>query len=542
MISSLKVTVKFKNEGGEEYSFDVALKTLELLALMQQVLPDTETAPGAGTLVSPWKPTKPGQWFYCAKVCAIGQRHVHKRVEKDAKQLLDARNSKATTLQEITQDLDKVGGHLVSKAKALFPNDTAKAWLEVGGRVMQVKVSNLYSSDCGAAPIPSSSEPTAVYPDASYPTILGKLQRSTATDTQIAETILNILSGLKKPPGPNILPLLTNVLFISEVARNHTAFHSALMLLDLLNVTDQKRINLLPTGKLTLAKAIWGSGENTTSCYLCLGSRQLTLPCKYCQARTCRNSRCRGTYTANCYVCNATGTVIQQEMAPLGVQSGSTVTIKGGVSKLQAGLLPMSHTGSAHGSAYDLTGKGDYFGVKGKTEAFGKLPIHTIVRRKEATVLAQWLILKLQAYPQSKQADLAFAGLTSLSFTVTALTSDTTDSKSEGEKAYSQLEDELAELMQPFKEQLELLKGSLRDMRGLEKGSQQKRPQVYPSRMEGSAEKEKERNTADEALRKTLGGAAAELRGDLDGRLRILVRTAVLELLQQRVSSSALML
>ena len=69
------------------------------------------------------------------------------------------------------------------------------------------------------------------------------------------------------------------------------------------------------------------------------------------------------------------------------------MTFKGGGQALQNGLLPMSHMGSAFGSAFDLTGDGAYKTVRGSStlrssQAPSKL---MVVRRKEASVLIQWL-------------------------------------------------------------------------------------------------------------------------------------------------------
>jgi len=244
---------------------------------------------------------------------------------------------------------------------------------------------------------------------------------------------------------------------VSEVARNHTAFHTNLMATDLI-----RRGAEMPTSngtiKWTWESAIWMEdscpdcdttggvecqtcdGEGKLYCNACkgTGTYKAGIKCNKCTGTSkkwntsscnpCKKtgwfkppiscSTCGGTgiYADTCNTCNGHGSVqcrrchgngygtVWDEFDPLG---HSEDTIYGGGNCLQNGLLPMSHMGSAFGSAFRLSNDKDkgnkvqfYPTLRGGTDSISKAPSPlTAVRRKEASVLIQWLKLILDDVP-----------------------------------------------------------------------------------------------------------------------------------------------
>lgn len=405
MLSGLKIKAEIEEPTKPKQTFIWTYDANTLLSYMQQVWPGVTTAQGTGTKALPYTPKTAQQWFYCAKVKGSG-----------------------------------------SSAKR-FPNLTdGKVWFKVGGRYVCIDPTNFYASDYGTdGRIVTLNAPT-------YPNLKKAIQlwkgKGGNTDVRLTKMMRDLMAGKMVTGALEALPVLTVVLFISEVARNHTAFHTNLMALDLI----QDGIDM-PTASDSIIwnwdNAIWIDdacpdclGIGTVSCGKCGGSGWVSTICRSCngtgwfrrgiECRACsgngrvsKKSRCRscsgsgwfrpGVKCRDCYgygyflfTCNSCskghvrcsrcrgkglGTVFS-EYIPKGITSGSgAMTFKGGGQALQNGLLPMSHMGSAFGSAFDLTGDGAYKTVRGSStlrssQAPSKL---MVVRRKEASVLIQWL-------------------------------------------------------------------------------------------------------------------------------------------------------
>jgi len=504
MFSKLKVTARLESLKGQRSTLEREFDAFELLALLQQVLPGSTCPPnGKGTKVKPWKPTTPQHWFYCAKVCAIAQRQalyghidpkkeVHGNNEKKLQAAAKALSQESKELRDAVAALPTVKQY--DKQDKLL-GDTKGAWLQVGGRYILITTGNLYSSDYGdTTPIPKH----ALFSNSSYPTLWSELDKDKgwSNDGQLTQEFRKVLKG--QSSKVTILPLMGSVLFVSEVARNHTALHTNLMAADLISAGKFNNTSMDPTQHLPLTwkVALWywqkedvgclvcgGTGSSPTdSCLDCAGTGSLTCapcggngcqrPLKQCgpcggkgnikggECRTCyglkyvnciecrgyggfRHKACKGSGKGPCARCEGKGKVRKKESDPRGLTNN---TAQGGLNALQGGLLPMSHTGSAWGSASDLAGKGDYFGAwqnKPAPEAFDDLPTLSIVRRKEATILIRWLSLALKKYEKIvKQQELLTAwGLKSLSFETQVLASNYMADDDTGGKAYALMEE-----------------------------------------------------------------------------------------------------
>lgn len=491
MLTKLKLTAEISNEHYSRTTVEKTFTALELLAFLQQALPGVKPPQGSGTLASPWKPKTPSEWFYCSKMkrdASFTKENPSVRtVFKNNKRYVQVDGTGGKKEFEVVTRLDEFGAREVAEddAKSLislgyrFGTDaTKKGWLVVGGRSICVHPGNLYSSDCGVQPtVPPTVEPKPVHANASYPNIWGKLKTScgdASKDEAVTQEVRGLLDGSLPSASNEILPLLTSVLFVSEVGRNHTAFHTNLMVLDLIQARKFKNTNMsmYPGTELTWELALWqdeghdpatackrcgGTKLSTKVCVKCRGARTRTPGCGNCGGKggkliscpTCKGRKthsgavctrcqgagsvgncptclgkgklapvpcnvCSGTGHPPCAACEGTGQEHFEEKHPFGF-TALTGTVKGtGEPALKGGLLAMSHTGSAWGSAFDLTGKGSYVGVWNPKKApppamnpkeFGSLPsTMTIVRRKEATVLIRWLSVALKKLPATALA------------------------------------------------------------------------------------------------------------------------------------------
>jgi len=191
------LTVEYK-------SAPIVFTAVELLDVLQQALPGVAApAGGGGTQTNPWRLSTPQAWFGCAK--------------------------------KMSKDRD--------------------AWLAIGGRLIRVKGEDLYASDHGVFTPPTPSlghsgglatavvtAPTDRFgPEKgpSYPEIYHKLAAdadlsSTVKTREAAKQTRELLKGAQSMTVLNsaALPVMVAAMFISEVKRNHTAFHTGLMLLD----------------------------------------------------------------------------------------------------------------------------------------------------------------------------------------------------------------------------------------------------------------------------------------------------------------------
>jgi hypothetical protein len=349
---------------------------LSLLAMLQQAWPGVEKPAGDGTLATPWQPKTPAQWFYCSKE--------KPKIVTSSTPSPD-RKSTTTTSARVVQ--------------RFWADSTNKAWVIVGGRLISIDITNFYASDHGPAPTVKDSpgstgltaSPAVVYKDAAYSAIYRKLNNDyeSIKDKTLAQTIRKLLKGESLGAESTILPLLTAVWFISEPARNHTAFHTGLMILDL--VEQGIKIGSGASFAYTMQNVLWNTGLIES-----VGSREGM------SENTPTGIR---PYTTTAPVTEKVGYDKRARRPILRTRNVVTdqgvVLSGGGESNLPGGIAAMAHDHSAHGGAYDLTGTGEYRGASGGTRVFTPARgMHstalTIVRRKEATILIRWLACALK--------------------------------------------------------------------------------------------------------------------------------------------------
>lgn len=410
MLTALTITANI-DEQGKKSTLTWTYPVMNLLAYAQQALPGMQAPEkGIGTKDDPYRPRLPEEWWYCAKPKGSGE-HAQR-----------------------------------------FPNQTnGLAWISVGNRYIAIDPVSFYASDYGTGP-----SATPVLDKPTYPTLREAVATWKSADPRRSETELTgLLRALLKrdpaPGAPDALASLAAVLFVSEVARNHTAFITNLMALDLIEagaslpMTDGRRRswtwenaiwiaeacpNCAASGKVPCAPcgghgsvqddcgscggtgvfkagvscgACKGSGwfKGRTACRKCgaTGVSRPPVSCRDCSGRgrirtTC--ATCRGYGDLLCRQCNGVGSgTVYDEFAPKGIGD----IVRTGADALQNGLLPMSHRGSAFGSAFDLSGTGVYEKPRGGQDELNKAPSAlTVVRRKEATVIALWLQELLNRY------------------------------------------------------------------------------------------------------------------------------------------------
>lgn len=422
MLTSLIIDATIKEGNKKPRKLTWQYSALQMLVFLQQALPgvlDKElddhyeaVSIGLGTKGSPYRPSCAPHWFYVAKM----------------------------------------------KGTYRYPNLTnGFAWIKVGGRMISIDPTSLYSSDRGTDG-QSNDNPNPTYPNLrDWITQWKNLNRVTNTDRALCDMFYKVARGQPVFNMPQFLPVLINVLLVSEVARNHTAFHTNLMATDLIRAGVAMPTTSSPIS-WTWENAIWmtdacpacdatggvecqtcaGEGKlycnkcngkglykegikcnkctgpskkwNTSACNPCnkTGWFKAPLTCNQCggtgiYANTCNT--CAGYGSLECGRCNGKryGTV-WDEFDPLG---HSDTTVFGGGENLQNGLLPMSHMGSAFGSAFRLSNDKDkgnkeqfYLTLKGFEDKISKAPSPlTVVRRKEASILIQWLALVLAQVP-----------------------------------------------------------------------------------------------------------------------------------------------
>ncbi len=188
MYTFLRITVK-STEAESRFS------AIELLAMLQQALPGmAPPASGLGTEDDPWTLTSPREWWYAARMLARG--------------------------------------------------GAGRLWFYIGGRLISVNKADRYAADHGAvgrAARPSDDQfgddhgPT-------YPAIYGRLVQdlnglgNSVKNKAVAQQIRALLGGAQTlaTADSSAIPVLTAAFFLSECSRNFTAFHTGLMILDLI--------------------------------------------------------------------------------------------------------------------------------------------------------------------------------------------------------------------------------------------------------------------------------------------------------------------
>jgi len=303
---------------------DQDFSAVHLLALLQQAWPARTKPAGEGTFKAPWVLRTPGEWFWGAKTVAM-----HTRVNKF-----------------------EVPGQQVQPS--------TEYWFDVAGRYISVAAATLYARDRGdVPPVPPRGAPGVQKLEISYTGLYNKLLSENGdqlNDKQAAVDFRAVLKGASPGADKVALRMLAAVMFLCEVARNTTAFHTGLMLLDL--VEHGIRIDTT-TFQYDFKSALWSPG------------------------------------TIDTFLANKTATVKQR--APDVASERSTFANTGGERSLAAsmGMAPMSHELSESGGAFDLTGKGSFTPPKDARVTQVPSPL-TGVRRKEATLLIRWLSFALK--------------------------------------------------------------------------------------------------------------------------------------------------
>jgi hypothetical protein len=284
-----------------------SVDAVEVLSMMQQAWPGITAPAGGGTMRNPWVCTTPAQWFGAAKELA--------------------KKNRAST--------------------------AGKVWVKAGGRLLGIAVNNFYVSDYGVVPAVApivATDPAVKHEDPTYPKILELIGSESAggiRNAEVAVAIRNILGG-QAWAGATILPCLTVVLFIAEVARNHTAFHTNLMLLDLVQKSVKLSDEGAPAVTYQWANVLWQTGQIDANVTLILNALK---------------ERFQSLYKAS--KAKAELKMTTKKASPLDETAQFTASFEGGEKSLSGGISPMAHTGSVRGSAFDLTGVGTHRFVKG---------------------------------------------------------------------------------------------------------------------------------------------------------------------------------
>lgn len=370
---------------GPKQDKPTVLLATQLLAMLQQALPGVTKPDGVGMLDNPWIPKTPAEWWYCSK--------------EKPKRIAPTVSSSQYTYNE---------------TKRFWNDKTNLAWLKVGGSYVSIKPDNFYALQHEAPPRDSTAVPAVKYEDMAYSDIYSQMAKDSGTGVKDIQTATQIRAMLKGGSGGStVLPLLTSVLFVSEVARNHTAFHTNLMMLDLV----EKGVSI--TGgtsfKYTLKSVLWAPQiidgvmalQRLEQQKLLVDNQKAELDGLFADKKNRiwltkpQMARIRNAGAENASIAREKQR-IELDKAPAfaSIRSGKvgydetnrpTLARSGGEAVQPGGLASMSHKGSAYGAAYDLEGAGEYRGVKGGSAFTRPTSPLTIVRRKEATILIRWL-------------------------------------------------------------------------------------------------------------------------------------------------------
>jgi len=370
---------------GPKQDKPTVLQATQLLAMLQQALPGVTKPDGVGMLDNPWIPKTPAEWWYCSK--------------EKPKRIAPTVSSSQYTYNE---------------TKRFWNDKTNLAWLKVGGSYVSIKPDNFYASQHQTPARDSTAVPAVKYEDMAYSDIYSQMAKDSGTGVKDIQTATQIRAMLKGGSGgSSVLPLLTSVLFVSEVARNHTAFHTNLMMLDLV----EKGVSI--TGgtsfKYTMKSVLWAPQiidgvmalQRLEQQKLLVDTQKAGLDKLFADKKGGRwltkpeMNRLRNAGTENASISGAKQQIERDKVpAFASIRNGKvgydelnspTLARSGGEAVQPGGLASMSHKGSAYGSAYDLEGSGEYRGVKGGTAFTRPTSPLTIVRRKEATILIRWL-------------------------------------------------------------------------------------------------------------------------------------------------------
>ncbi len=312
---------------------------LHLLALLQQAWPSQAKPDGDGSFKKPWVPKTAAQWFWSAKQIAAHTR-IHKFEVPTTKYLKDV-------------------------------NPSTVYWFDIAGRLVSLAADSLYARDCGDVPeVAPKGAPKALNLEISYTGLYEKMledNNGQLNDKQAAADFREVLKG-NKAAGKVGLRLLAAVMFLSEVARNTTAFHTGLMLLDLI---EQGITIDTSTFKYDFKSTLWSPGS------------------------------------IDAILANRNKTKEEKMPAPDVTKETDAFASTGGEKLLAAsmGMAPMSHVFSESGGAFNLEGGGVFAPPKPKKgeqppKVVGVTNPLTGVRRKEATLLIRWLSYALKkAHP-----------------------------------------------------------------------------------------------------------------------------------------------
>jgi len=366
--------------------------------MLQQALPGVEKPEGNGVLEAPWTPKTPSQWWYCSK----------EKPKRMGVVLTNKETKESRTVMTFNE------------TQRFWNDRTDLAWVKVGNRYISIKPDNFYASQHENPAPRSTGVPKETHADLAYSALFANMadeNRGVVNDAATATQMRNLLKG--GTGGPTVLPLLTTVLFLSEVARNHTAFHTNLMMLDLV----EKGVSLTggTTFKYTFKNVLWQPQiidavmelRRIEQREVGLQNQQASLDEifemkrrgdwlsreEFQRFRNARNENLninRGFTEVRRDKSQEKGNISRAKVG-MDELNRPTLSSRGGESTQPGGLASMSHKGSAYGAAYDLEGVGEYRGVGGGRPFTRPPSPMTIVRRKEATILIRWLEAALNA-------------------------------------------------------------------------------------------------------------------------------------------------
>ena len=334
-----------------------------LLDLMQQASPGVaEPARGQGTKTDPWILETPREWYWAAK--------------------------------------NRSDDH---------------SWFAIGGRLIRVQATGAYANyasdygpvnqhsapDASSHPPASSSAPVSDLAQRfgedngpSYPEIYRKLATDatlgdTTTSQDVAFQIRRLLRGVQEMWAVDspALPVLTAAFFMGEVRRNYTAFHTGLMLLDLVeagvsyDLTSPEKLN----GPVTLSwdKILWHPDVLRT---------ESELETRFSGFKNKVKNRAAAPLTQDLERAQGNLEALKDEKAEKDI-FGRPIS-----RDIRGGDHPMAHTGSIAHSEKDLLGSTGRHSM-------------TMTRQKEANLLIRWLQHVLHKYHPGLRIDVSATNL-----------------------------------------------------------------------------------------------------------------------------------
>ncbi len=416
MLTGLDITATYFLDKEQKTTHNFRFRPLTLLSYLQQALPGTTTCTGAGTKSNPYQPKTASDWFYCAKL-KNGVRFPNLSSGR-AWFKVAGRYVAIDPATLYASDYGTDGDTLVFDDPT-YPQIAAglKSWQEKGIDRTDIKVAELFRQVIiGETPSPMPDH----LPVLATVLLVSEVARN-HTDFSSNLMAVDLIQVGATLPGDldwtwqNAIWLVHACGACGAAGRFSCVDCAGKGGFDCGDCggsggwqEQQNCGSCGATGVFKYCTDCGGTGQwsRYKQCRKCSGSGVYQF-CRNCDRGKIRVNvtcgrclgsgalkcvPCKGNGSTKCVTCSGKGKLQYNEFEALGVKKGIKTKIGGGADLLQNGLLPMSHTGSAFGSAFDLSGTGVYQKVKGgtisKEEAASVL---TVVRRKEATVLTHWL-------------------------------------------------------------------------------------------------------------------------------------------------------